>query len=471
MKTYKKWMVAGCLGLVSVTSNAQFTLTGEIRPRAEYRNGFKTPMDSSQTNAFFVDQRTRLNFGYKVKDYEFYVSAQDVRVWGSTAQLNVSDGFLSLYEAWAKANFNENWGLKLGRQEITYDDQRIFGGVGWAQQARSHDAALLQFKNEKSKLDVAVAFNQANAGLTGTGYTGPSSYRDMYYAWYNHKISKKIETSWLLLGLGREAEPKVYTYVSTFGTHTKFNFDKFKLNFNGFYQFGSDNNNYTDTDGKTFKKGYSGYLVGLDMKYQASEPFGIGLGYELQSGTSQTDTTDSYNSVNHSFSPWFGTNHKFNGVMDYFYVGSGHGNVGLQDAYLNVTYKKKIWTFDLSAHLFMMGLGAEVFDTDSYTAEFNRLVTAGDLTAAADLDQFDYKYNSMLGTEIDFSIATKINPSVTLKGGFSYMMASEALYNLKGVNYYNLGSDGTMSKRDLPSNTWGYVMIIFKPDFLKKSEE
>lgn len=471
MNLNKKFLIAGCLGLMSMTSYAQFTLTGEIRPRAEYRNGFKTPMDSSQSNAFFVDQRTRLNFGYKVNDYEFYVSAQDIRVWGSTGQLNLTDGFFSVHEAWGKANFNTNWGLKLGRQEIKYDDHRIFGNVGWAQQARSHDAALLQFKGKKSKLDVGVAFNQANAGLTGTGYSGPSSYRDMYYAWFNHKVSEKIETSWLLLGLGREAETMVYTYIGTFGTHTKFNFDKFKVKFNGFYEFGSDKTNYTNMDGKTFKKGYSGYLVGLDLNYQISEPFKIGIGYELQSGTSQADTTDAYNSVNHSFSPWFGTNHKFNGLMDYFYVGSGHGNVGLQDAYLSLNYKKNIWSFGLTAHMFMTSLGVEVLDNDSYTAEVNRLITAGDITGASALDPFDFKYGSGLGTEIDLSIGTKLNESVTLKAGYSYMMASETLYHLKGVNYYNIGSDGAMNKRDVPNNMWGYVMVIFKPDFLKKEKE
>lgn len=467
MKISKKILLAACFGTITMNAGAQFTLTGELRPRAEFRNGFKTVMDSSQTSAFFVDQRTRLNFGYKVKDYEFYVSVQDVRVWGSTAQLNLTDGFLSLYEAWGKAKINEQWGLKLGRQEITYDDQRIFGGVGWAQQARSHDAAIIQFDNKKSKLDLALAFNQANAGLTGTGYTGPSTYRDMYYAWFNHSFSDKIQTSWLAMGIGRQAEPTVYNYIGTFGTHTKLNLNKFSLAFNGFYQLGSDLSNYTNSQGETHYKGYTGYLLGLDLKYQATKTFNIGLGYELQSGTSQTDTTEAYNSKNHSFIPWFGTNHKFNGVMDYFYVGNSHGNVGLQDLFLNLTYQKEQWTFGLSTHMFMTALGVEVLDNDSYTAEYNRLVTAGDITSATALDPLNFKYKSNLGTEIDFSLATKINSSVTLKAGYSFMLATSTLYHLKGVQYYNIGSDGQMNQRELPANHWGYIMVIFKPNFLQ----
>ena len=35
---------------------------------------------------------------------------------------------------------NEKFAFKVGRQEINYDDARIFGNVDWAMQARSHDA-------------------------------------------------------------------------------------------------------------------------------------------------------------------------------------------------------------------------------------------------------------------------------------------------------------------------------------------
>ena len=34
---------------------------------------------------------------------------------------------------------------------------------------------------------------------------------------------------------------------------------------------------------------------------------------------------------NNSFTPFYGTNHKFNGHMDYFYVGNHIGNVGLRE--------------------------------------------------------------------------------------------------------------------------------------------
>jgi len=44
---------------------AQFTLSAEVRPRAELRNGFKKPLESDMDAAFFVEQRTRLNTTFK----------------------------------------------------------------------------------------------------------------------------------------------------------------------------------------------------------------------------------------------------------------------------------------------------------------------------------------------------------------------------------------------------------------------
>ena len=198
MKKLRNLALTGFVGICAATSFSQFTFTGELRPRAEYRHGFQSVADSNQAAAFSVDQRTRFNLGYNVDDYEFYVSVQDIRTWGSTPQLNTVDGFLSLHQAWAKVKFNKNMGLKLGRQEIIMDDHRIFGNVGWAQQARSHDAAIFQYAKNKSKLNVAFAFNQEGPSLIGTDYTLAKSYRDMQYAWCSSFCKPRVSCTGLL---------------------------------------------------------------------------------------------------------------------------------------------------------------------------------------------------------------------------------------------------------------------------------
>ena len=81
MKLTKKLLLGGAMVLAAAPSFAQFTLDGEIRPRFEYRHGFQSVADSNQANAAFVEQRTRLNFGYKTEGYIFKVTVQDIHVW------------------------------------------------------------------------------------------------------------------------------------------------------------------------------------------------------------------------------------------------------------------------------------------------------------------------------------------------------------------------------------------------------
>ena len=152
-----KYTLTIILGFIVSQTFAQFTLSGELRPRTEFRNGYKTLNPENVDPALATSQRTRLNFNYDSEFYSFYASVQDVRVWGDVSQLNVSDkNGLAIHEAWGLVNF-KGMKLKAGRQEIVYDDHRIFGNVGWAPQARSHDAVVFKF-GKSFKLDIGLAF-------------------------------------------------------------------------------------------------------------------------------------------------------------------------------------------------------------------------------------------------------------------------------------------------------------------------
>ena len=82
---FKNLLIA-VLILMAAQSYAQLTISGELRPRAEYRNGYKTLTPNDVDAALFVSQRTRLNTKYITDDYTFFLSFQDVRVWGDVKQ-------------------------------------------------------------------------------------------------------------------------------------------------------------------------------------------------------------------------------------------------------------------------------------------------------------------------------------------------------------------------------------------------
>lgn len=105
----------------------------QIRPRYEFRNGYKAPIPYGETAAQFVSSRTRLNLNFRQDQFITRLTMQNVRVWGDVPTNTKSDvNGIQLYEAWVQYNFSEKWSARLGRQVISYDNQRIFGEVDWA---------------------------------------------------------------------------------------------------------------------------------------------------------------------------------------------------------------------------------------------------------------------------------------------------------------------------------------------------
>jgi hypothetical protein len=421
--------------LLPNTIMAQLKFTGEMRPRTEYRNGYGNLLNSNQDAGFFTSQRTRLNLNYTDAKFKVGLSLQDVRVWGDVPQLNSSDkNKIMLHEAWGELLFNENLSLKVGRQELVYDDSRILGNVGWAQQARSHDLALLKYKtDEKGQLHIGLAVNENKEKLNQTIYINSMDvdnpfkniYKNMQFAWYNRK-SDKFDFSLLFMNVGQQrdksAGPEVdldTRYSQTFGTHINYRPGKLALTGSLYAQSGKDSG---DND-------LSAYMFNLGMKFKVAENWNAHVGIQMLSGIDYDGNSQvSLESDNKSFTPLFGTNHKFNGHMDYFYVGNHVGNVGLQDIYAGLNYSKDKFSFGSAIHVF---------------------------STAADLYNGTEEQDAYLGTELDLSFGYKYSKSVTFKMGYSQMFASDLMEVLKGVNDAEKAA------------CWGWMMLVFKPNFLK----
>ncbi|MFV0539612.1 MAG: hypothetical protein ACK5MZ_00035 [Aestuariibaculum sp.] len=297
--------------------------------------------------------------------------------------------------------------LKVGRQEVIYDDHRIFGNVGWAQQARSHDVAMAKFGNGNYKLDVGFAFNQESEKLEGNMYN-LSGYKAFQYLWYNRLIGN-VNTSILFLNNGiQNTTTTNVNYSQTIGTHIEFDIsEKINAAANLYYQTGEDIN---ETD-------LSAYLIGLDFNFKASEKSKITLGSEIQSGTDYNETDK-----NHSFSPLYGTNHKFNGLMDYFYVGNHFNSRGLLDLYAK--FNTKI------GNKSNLAFALHNFSTQTEIAN---------------------NVNKQLGTELDIVYNYNFMPDINVSAGFSQMFASEGMEVLKG-------------NADENWNHWGWIMLTIKPE-------
>jgi len=68
-----------CL-LLGTQVKAQFSLSGELRPRVECNHGYGTLASEDQKPSALTSQRTRINFDYKMDLLKAGLVLQDVRV-------------------------------------------------------------------------------------------------------------------------------------------------------------------------------------------------------------------------------------------------------------------------------------------------------------------------------------------------------------------------------------------------------
>ncbi len=498
-KTYKiKALFALMLGLsTQFVAKAQFTLQGQVRTRTEVRNGLGNLVPTGAKEAAFTSQRTRLIFGYKWDRVTFGATLQDVRVWGQDAStISPADGNrLMLHEGWAdvtlankadttiKFKLVDLLSIKIGRQELIYDDVRLIGNLDWLQQGRRHDMVLLKGMHHGWQFDIGYAFNQSTDAFNTTGTIYTPANTPQYMA--NSKgvlvavpagtiPNNAVFTS----NPGTNAATQNYknftsVYVSRKFKQTKFSglffndtFGKYKLDtlagtLATGYLYGKDfrgqtetNSRYTyglmvnhtlgnasgfgkialqgayyaqtgkDRDGKEM----NAYHYTVAATYQKGN-WSITPGYDVLSGNDPSTPTQ-----NNRFDPLYGTPHKHWGYMDYFYVGTGSPVGGLNNFYVKAKYATNVLSVGLDVHSFALNQDMKKAD--------------GSLI------------DKQLGTEFDFLLNYQMNKFTNLELGYSVMSATNSMPFAKGqattdavANTYN------------KTGTWLYFMVNIRPDF------
>ncbi|REA58851.1 hypothetical protein DSL64_19470 [Dyadobacter luteus] len=428
---------------------AQLTVSGQLRTRTEFLQGQGTPLNKGEDPAFFTSQRTRLNVGYKAYRMNFFVAAQDVRVWGQDASTNnrftnTALNGLMLHEAWAEISLldtnitrtGKELGLKIGRQELVYDDSRLLGNLDWLQQGRRHDAIVLKYAHHGITAHLGAAYNQNRELKTGglydgvpTGYpAGTNGIGTMYKSMQFAYASKKLNAGNISLLVFKddfqkynlnETGVKVYRKGTrsrvTAGTYLNSKIGKsWNLNASAYLQTGKDK------DGSQL----SAYMYSVKGLYKVSKHFTVGPGFDYMSGSQSASKT------NHTFDPLYGTPHKFWGQMDYFYVANGFGKGGLSDFYIHSTFTPT-QKLSIQTDLHHFSSAAEVRNSESQALSSN------------------------FGNELDIIATYSLTKSISFQGGYCTFLATNSLAYVKGV------------KDPQKMSNWAYLMINIKPEFLK----
>ncbi|WP_138430992.1 porin [Fodinibius saliphilus] len=410
-KAIRRLTIISCvLFAIPALVQAQMTLDGELRPRTEYRNGYRTVQTSDVDPAFFTSQRARLTLNYKTDLYKIKVSGQDVRVWGEVAQLQ-DNANVNIHEVWAQLKITDAMDLKLGRQELIYDDHRLLGSVNWTQQARSHDALVVKIDNNNFKLDLGAAYNQEAQNIIGNTYS-INNYKVLSYLWL-HKKMDAFKVSVIGVSDGFQVTDAT-NFRYTYGTHLAYKKDAVNVTGSLYLQSGDDN----------IRNDISSWMYALKAGYNFGS-FGLTAGYDYLSGGGIDDSNPQRN----AFNTLYATNHKFYGNMDYFLNVPGDTQFGgLQDIYVKATYT--------------------AYEKTSLSLTYHNFALAEKVAAIATLDKG-------LGSEFDFNLTHTFSEDIALKMGYSLLSSKDSMKLLKGVP----AAESTQH--------WGWIMLSVTPGFIK----
>ena len=282
----------------------QFTVDAQLRTRVEYNNGASTPRAEGESPATYINERARLSMGYLRNNFEMKASIQHTGLWGDE-DVKTPNGKVALNEAWAKLKFGKGYFAQIGRQQLSYDDERILGTLEWHVAGNWHDALKLGYENGTNKLHLIMAWNQNANNVKDAYYTGPMDYRDMQTLWYHYQAPKTpLGVSFIFMNLGRKDDVNgngKANYMQTLGTDLTFKPAEFDIHGALYYQMGKDATGIK----------HSAWMASAKVGYKLNPIWGVKAGYDYRSGNDGSDKIKAFDQL-------YGSHHLFNGAMDYF---------------------------------------------------------------------------------------------------------------------------------------------------------
>jgi hypothetical protein len=516
-KSFKAVAIIFCC-CMAVHTHAQITLLGQLRTRTEVRNGLGNLTLKGAKPAAFTSQRTRLIFGYKWDRLTFGATVQDIRVWGQDASTisNADGSRLMLHEGWADLTlFNKAdttikttgidlMSLKIGRQELIYDDVRLIGNLDWLQQGRRHDMALLKTVHKGWQVDIGYAFNQNTDafGYTSTGFVPanvpayvknslgimvptPAGLLPMAPAGSAGNSSSKTGTPvWMNPPTtnGGNQDYKSFTslYISKKFNQTKFsalffndNFGKYKLDSVGSVVNGFVYGRRFVAAGPTDSFDYSGanrrFTYGLMINKTIGNASGFGkiaiqAAYYAQSGKNR-DGISMKNAYHYTVAATYQKG-KFS-ITPGYDVLSGNDATTVEDEKFDPLYgtPHKHWGY---MDYFYVGTGSPAgglrnpylkvkYSTNNFSIGLDYL----NFSLDKNMKKADGTViNKQLGNEFDLLLNYNMNKFTNIELGYSVMKATSSMPFAKAQATTDAAAD-TYNK----TGTWFYCMIRFTPDF------
>jgi hypothetical protein len=416
-----------CLLLLSGSQAfGQLTLSAELRPRFEVRNGYGNLATDTTDPLFIISQRTRLKAIYTHKMFGIGVCIQDVRVWGSddvftstgtagnSASINLSEGWLDLY-------ITPSLTVRAGRQFLVYDDERIFSSRNWGQAALTYDAVVLKYDREKKwDLDLGGSWNNSlDKSYFNEQYTSDKIKMIGFVHFHKPLLDKTLNLSIMAAAIGftKANNYRIIYTRGTYGVNLDYKKDDLKLRGTVYYQNG------TNKTGKPVQA-YCFSVVGA----YTFDKFTVGPGIDYISGQDGRNETESYVDKDHLFDLFYGMRHSYYGLMDIFTnIPKSTDNGGLMDIYLNTRFK--------------------IAEKQNLQLDYHYFSLAQNVKADPD---------TPLGSEVDFLYRYSVNEFLSCDLGYSFMKPTETMAVINDIG----GHAQNYSH-------FAYLIITLKPTLLK----
>lgn len=373
----------GALGAQSDTS--RIAVSGEIRVRSEVdaRTAGSAPDHATLLRTRLgvratLDPRTRA-----------FVQISDSRAFGeeSNTLTDAAADLIDVHQAYVDWMPGARWRLRAGRQEWSFADERLIGPVGWANVTRAFDGLRATVTGHGWTVDGLAAVLDERDAVLATGLDprvneGAASDRTLYGVW-----AARPGVDVFVLADGAATEGLISRINRwTLGGYVRQGLGPLRAKGTFAWQLGDQRGALGNT------QRIDAWLASLAVSRNFAGRLKPGVRAQLDvlSGDA-TPNDDTYG----AFNTLYATNHPFYGLMDFFLnISAQTGELGLVDVLGHGELRPGAWALDADLHAL-------------------RLTKRGPAGHA-------------IGTELDFTTARPLTPSLALQSGYSVFAPAAA---------------------------------------------
>ena len=381
----------------------------EEKLRFEYReNNFDfNSANKALTDDSWLLEHTRLGVMIKPATwFKLYVQGQDAREFGSDRP-NVpgvlgaeGDDTFDLRQAYIQIGEDKGLSLKVGRQLITYGDERILGPLEWNNLSRSWDEAKLRYEGDKWWVDAfaasLVTFQDDKMNRSDLFDNKGLGRNQVLSGLYFSTTGLDFQTTDLYALFLHEQFPVGDSDFATFGTRWKSTAGKF-----GPWDYDAE---FVAQTGKVKGKDLASFAGHAEVGYTFDAPWKPRFALDYDYGSGDGNAKDG--KVN-TFQNLYPTNHLYYGYMDVFSWQNIHD--------INASFKIspcKTVTAKLDYHMFWLA------DTNDAWYRANGVATVRPITPGAD---------SFAGSELDLTVTYAPKKWLSFQVGYSHFFAGSYL--------------------------------------------